>query len=55
VRIRIGALRQDQRPRPSAAAPKARLNQKIARQSQIPVSTPPMAGPRASASPQTAV
>jgi len=42
-------------PRPSAAAPKARLNQKIARQSQIPVSTPPMAGPRASASPQTAV
>lgn len=42
-------------PRPSAAAPKARLNQKIARQSQIPVSTPPMAGPWASASPQTAV
>ena len=42
-------------PAASAASPKARLNQKIARQFQTPTSKPPMTGPRASASPQTAV
>ena len=35
-------------------APNARLNQKMARQSEMPTSTPPMTGPSASASPDTA-
>jgi len=42
------------RPATSAASPKARLNQKIARQFQAPTSAPPMTGPRARASPDTA-
>ena len=40
--------------RTKATTPKPRLNQKIARQLEKPTSAPPMTGPRASASPETA-
>ncbi len=42
-------------PAISAASPKARLNQKIARQLQMPTSAPPITGPAARARPDTAV
>jgi hypothetical protein len=42
-------------PAISAARPSARLNQKMPRQFQAPTRAPPMTGPAASASPDTAV
>ena len=42
-------------PATSAARPKNRLNQKIARQSHTPTSAPPKTGPTARARPDTAV